>query len=151
MSDLDNVGSTKDLIAGYKAKIERLQETVEELSNKNKEFIKQSHHTTSVFADNVLLHRKNELLESENKALRSEQAKQPTMYEVTFHSYNTEDFVLDLPFIPKKGNVFEFVSPLISINRNHGNDDYFLKVKSVGVSIDKDGKVSKINIWCKSY
>lgn len=90
-------------------------------------------------------------LEDKNKALLSGQSQEPTMYEVMFQSDNTDKFVLDLPFIPQKGNVFEFVSPLISINSNHGNDDYFLKVKSVGVSIDKDGKISNIEAWCKSY
>ena len=116
MSDLDNVGSTKDLIAGYKAKIERLQETVEELSNKNKEFIKQSHH---------------------------EQAKLPTMYEVTFESDGYKDVVLILPFMPQKGNQFRLFESLIFDNGAEAGI-WNIKVKSIESQVSKDGKISNI-------
>ena len=81
--------------------------------------------------------------------LEGRQAKQPTMYEVTFES-KREDVVLNLPFIPQKGNVFEFFSPLISSAYNE-TDDYFLEVKSIHFDIDKEGKLSKIKAWCECY
>ena len=115
---------------------------IEELFDKHSDFVCTSNDGERLIDKNGF---DKAIMEFREANLKTTQ--EPTMYEVTFQSDNTEDIVLSLSFIPKKGNVFEFVKPLIPIHEHN----YFLKVKSVGFDIDKEGKISKIKAWCRAY
>ena len=108
-------------IFDLQAENKHLLATIERLSNKNQELV-------------------------EDSAMRNQQ---PPMYEVTFQSTSHRDVVLNLPFIPQKGNQFRLAEPLITVDGDNTNK-WYLKVKSIDFNIGKDGKISNIEAWCPS-